>query len=161
MNNLPAMTEEHREYLNQRLRTRIRSLEISERKGHISDAQQDTLNIYRIALAALTAKSIAWIETGTDGFQRGSKLINYFTSDIQGFDNGTLIYAAPPAPVLQVPDEWLWDDAKRFCRDREISFPIEAAHEAVKSFRAAMLRNIEGQSISEEELDDDLHSSKS
>lgn len=45
------------------------------------------------------------------------------------------------APVLQVPDEWLWDDARRFCRDRDISFPVEAAHEAVKSFRTSMLRN--------------------
>lgn len=60
MNNFPAMTEEQREYLNQRLRTRIRSLEVSERKGHISDAQQDTLNIYRIALSALTADG--WIK---------------------------------------------------------------------------------------------------
>lgn len=47
------------------------------------------------------------------------------------------LYASPPAPV--VPDEWTWEQARRFCRDREISFPVEAAHSAVQQYRTDML----------------------
>lgn len=97
MNNFLAMTEERRQELIDFMQgSRTYRYEEWSRLSKLRD---------QITLAALTAKSIAWIETGTDGFQRGSRLINYFTSDIQGFDNGTLIYAAPPAPVLRVPDE--------------------------------------------------------
>lgn len=44
------------------------------------------------------------------------------------------LYAAPV-----VPEEWTWDQAKAFIRAREIQFPVEAAHEAVKAYRAAMI----------------------
>lgn len=103
MNNFPAMTEEQRHKMISDCQAEIVEIEkalTTWGEGWISYLQSK-LTRQKIALAALTAKSIAWIETGTDGFQRGSRLINYFTSDIQGFDNGTLIYTAPPAPVLK------------------------------------------------------------
>lgn len=107
MNNFPAMTEEHRDSLIDWAKGYIYAAEIYVASNPADRSGKAYLELLQIALGALTAKSIAWIETGTDGFQRGSRLINYFTSDIQGFDNGTLIYAAPTAPVLRVPDGWV------------------------------------------------------
>ena len=43
-------------------------------------------------------------------------------------------------PVHAVPDEWTWEQARRFVRDHDISFPIEAAHRAVGAFRAVILK---------------------
>lgn len=103
MDNFPAMTEEQRAELVQACRDTIK---------YAADYPEVEVRMAHVALAALTAKSIAWIETGTDGFQRGSRLINYFTPDIQGFDNGTLIYAAQPAPVLRLPSR---EDFERIC----------------------------------------------
>lgn len=95
--------------------------------------------IAQIALAALTAKSIAWIETGTDGFQSGSRLINYFTSDIQGFDNGTLIYAATPVPVLKRNNEKL--SREIVCRLVDVG---EAEPEVVGIHQAWVLNKLNG-----------------
>ena len=43
---------------------------------------------------------------------------------------------APPCPPLPHTDlvPWTWDQAKEFCRSKEIQFPVEAAHRAVEEY---------------------------
>lgn len=50
------LNKERQEYLAERLTTRIRSLEIHERNGSISNNQQETLDAFRIALSTLIQK---------------------------------------------------------------------------------------------------------
>lgn len=50
------LSKERQKYLAERLTTRIRSLEIHERNGSISNNQQETLDAFRIALSTLIQK---------------------------------------------------------------------------------------------------------
>lgn len=48
------LTDGYKQFLIERLGTRAKSLELSEKKGEISSAQQETLDSFRIAIAALS-----------------------------------------------------------------------------------------------------------
>ncbi len=98
MNNLPAMTEERRQEL----------IELCEEvlACHVQyggDSNEE--DIYKIALAALTAEPNAWIVHAHGGDQLTDD--GDYVANAEGMHNvrASPLFTAPPAPVLRLPDE--------------------------------------------------------
>ncbi len=177
MNNLPAMTEPQRTELIGRLRIYIRSAETAIKAGLATEEDVFNLDVRKIALAALTAKPIyqvcyrnRWSDTSQDLYQE-EVLVNHHAARIR--------YAAPPAPVLRVPEGWklvpieptedmvvegfesepfeFFSDPEGWEKFEAMSGCQQAAHKARLCYAAMLAAAPE---VSEEELNNDLYSSK-
>lgn len=101
MNNFPAMTEERRQEL----------IELCEAvlAGHVQyggDSNEE--DIYKTALAALTAKPVGTIRIEMDWNAHRNVATLDMREDLVAADmaTGDKLFTAPPAPVLRVPDGW-------------------------------------------------------
>ncbi|RVU74690.1 hypothetical protein [Pantoea dispersa] len=101
MNNFPAMTEAQLQEL----------IELCEAvlAGHVQyggDSNEE--DIYKIALAALTAKPVGTIRIEMDWNTHRNVATLDMREDLVAADmaTGDKLYTAPPAPALRVPDGW-------------------------------------------------------
>ncbi|EAC0959899.1 hypothetical protein YP94_004472 [Salmonella enterica subsp. enterica] len=110
--------------------------------GFLSDPAHDnqssrsmTTEVFRIALASLTAEPVLYAAEETLAYAKMGELHLTCLSEPMG-DAVIPLYTAPPAPV--VPDEWTIQDAVKFCRETGRQ-DAGSAMEAWNACRNAML----------------------
>ncbi|EDM3420138.1 DUF551 domain-containing protein [Salmonella sp. NW805] len=71
--------------------------------GNLGYAMADAVKVIDGAIAAFGAEPVAEIKISCGCYDKGEKIIDYFSEEIQHLTEGQKLYTAPPAPV--VPDE--------------------------------------------------------
>lgn len=112
-----------------------RKIAVAERHPD-SDVARIEAEIFKIALASMEAKPVAW--------ECGENIILFNPDTVEAYAKRAEIspkplYDAPPAPVVPVvPDEWTIQDAVKFCRETGRQ-DAGSAMEAWNACRTAML----------------------
>lgn len=108
MNNFPTMTAAQHAALIWRCEEVIRNCENAMYAEAMNEAEEMDLRITQIALAALTAEPVHQFivnNPDNDGYVEWADCnTDYFSKEPR--DMRRVLYTAPPAPVLRVPDGW-------------------------------------------------------
>lgn len=67
--------------------------------GNHGYAMADAVKVIDGAIAAFGAEPVAEIKISRGGYDKGEKIIDYFSEEIQHLTEGQKLYTAPPAPV--------------------------------------------------------------
>ena len=99
-NNHPANGPVSLDRLHQ-IREILRKAAAQSDGGNLGYAMADAVKVIDGAIAAMNANPVAEIKISRAGYDKGEKIIDYFSEEIQHLTEGQKLYAAPPAPVVQ------------------------------------------------------------
>ncbi|WP_438796598.1 MULTISPECIES: hypothetical protein [unclassified Salmonella] len=74
--------------------------------GNLGYAMADAVKVIDGAITAFGAEPVAEIKISRGGYDKGEKIIDYYSEEIQHLTDGQKLYTSPPAPPAPVvPDE--------------------------------------------------------
>ncbi|WP_407211019.1 DUF551 domain-containing protein [Citrobacter portucalensis] len=68
--------------------------------GNLGYAMADAVKVIDVAIASFCAEPVAEIKISRGGYDKGEKIIDYFSEEIQHLTEGRKLYTATPAPVV-------------------------------------------------------------